>query len=604
MKKLISMLLVLTMVFTLAISASAANFPDLEGHWAKDNMIDLVERGLLKGDSNGNMNPEKETTTLESLVMLSRFYDLDEGTLEAVHDKHSAYVKSKIDPQLSWAYEALEICLAAKIVSENELVGLKLTSSINKETLSVFLVRALQLVGDTKGELKDLTFDDLNTISKGYVPYVAVLVENGIINGDEKNKFGPKLAVKRGVVSAMLSRSLQLLENRDVTLELDGYLPTTTRAGYLEKVTGTVIQIRNNSGVMFQYACNKNVEVTENDKVTVLSSRQYGCPVTLTLQDGLVVKAAVEKETGVTWLQGRLISYNGDTLYFDDMDTGDSVRLSVDKDVVASYNGTSVKLEKLKRNALITVKVEGDVITEVYATTADYEIYGTVHGISLGSTVELLVKDDAGTIFVLPMSISEMPDIYRGTTEVDVEQLVLGDEVKVTVTGGTVAVIQATARKGDLEGVITGVSTTTATTTWKITDQYGDIHTLTLADGAVAYQGDKAIEISRIAMGDTVEVTLYNKEITVIYLLESAASTANKLTATVLDVKKTQDKVTVQLANSTLVYVDTSKAEAMIQASTGKTISLSDLEEDDTVLVYGKYTSNNQFRAATVILED
>ncbi len=603
-KKCIAMLLVLTMVCALIVPASATNkFPDLEGHWAKDNMLDLVDRGLLTGDSDGKMYPDNNTTTLQALVMLSRFYDLDKTTLAEVHKEHGDYVESKVEPSLEWAYSALEICLAAQIVSEKELVGLKLTSPINKQTLSVFLIRAMQMTDATKEDYAPLTFEDTDTIFSSYKPFGGVLVDNGIITGDTQNKFNPTQSVTRGVIATMLSRSLELMEDKGIDLELEGYAPTTQHTALLTKIIGDTIQIRDTAGVTFQYNVASNAKITQNGAPSTLGYTQYGYPIAVTLQEGVVVAADVTVETDVTWAQGVMSSYSSTYLYYTPLGSTDSTRLSLDKDVTVIYNGEVTEMGSLGRNTMVTLKLEDEKITEITGTVADYEIIGTIQALNLGANVEMKVKDSDGTIFVFSMPIGNLPAIYRGTLEVSVERLTLGDKVTVTVTDGTVATIVTDAEEGDVSGVITGITTTASGTTWFISDETGKTNSYVVDSGAVAYDGADSIALSSIALGDVVDVVLYDDMITVVYLMESETN-ANKITATVLHADQGDKLITAQMSSGSLVYVSTAKAGAVILASTGKNYSLSSMDEGDKLVAYGTYTDVSSFQASTVIIED
>ena len=51
---------------------SAASFSDLEGHWAKDYMLELNEMGYLKGYDDDTMRPESSITGATALTLLSR----------------------------------------------------------------------------------------------------------------------------------------------------------------------------------------------------------------------------------------------------------------------------------------------------------------------------------------------------------------------------------------------------------------------------------------------------------------------------------------------------------------------------------------------------
>ena len=108
-KRFFSILLALVMVVTLlpAPRAQAADFRDIEGHWARNNIADAVERGLFSGTSDSTFSPNAPMTRAMFVTVL---YRMDDGI--ALGDSYFIDVD-----QNAWYYDA--VCWA----SENELVA-------------------------------------------------------------------------------------------------------------------------------------------------------------------------------------------------------------------------------------------------------------------------------------------------------------------------------------------------------------------------------------------------------------------------------------------------------------------------------------------------
>ena len=78
-RKIITFIAVLALLFTSVMPAFAAQFSDLEGHWAKEYMEKLVERGIINGYSDGTIRPEGKVTAAETFVMLANLYSLNDA---------------------------------------------------------------------------------------------------------------------------------------------------------------------------------------------------------------------------------------------------------------------------------------------------------------------------------------------------------------------------------------------------------------------------------------------------------------------------------------------------------------------------------------------
>lgn len=610
-KRLLSMLLVLTLLSSLSVPALAASYSDLKGHWAESYIEELSDLGYLTGYTDGTVKPNKTITACEALALLSRFYPVDEDIAEWIHEDYGSFVEAYIDPSLSWAYDEIEICLAAGILSQNELKNLRLTAAIEKELLSVLLVRALQLTDEASEATKDgvtLTFTDTNEITESYRGHIAVLVENKIIEGNDKNQFTPHASVTRAVVSAMVVRGLDYVETLGKDFVLEGYESYSKRSGVITAVTGSTVTFRDESGLSRIYTIPTSAKVTVGGESKVLTDAYVGCYVTIRVENEKVASVTVRNEESVTWLQGTLTdigqSSNSYNLYVKNLDTGKSTRILSPSGATVTINGEKKALSDLKENMFVTLTLKNDRAMEVSAVSGNSTVTGTISSLTYGAPVILNVtSSDGGTVQFL-LDLTDLPTIMRGDNEVTIERLSAGDEITLTIEGSTLKKIAAKSNENTIDGTVTSIVATTAGTTWIITDADGTAHSLTLDPTAAAYQGSKAILVSVVQAGDTVSVVADGKTITEVYLKSSNGNTATKVSGTVLVVDTKAKQITVLNASGKLVYVSTSSVGSIVDATgNGKTISLSNLEVNSQILAYGSYTDGSNFSATSIIVE-
>ena len=166
-KRFSALILALILVFSMSAQAFAAGYSDVaEDYWAEEYITELSSLGYFSGYEDGSFRPNGEITYIETLVLLSRLYDVDETILEYIVDDHAATVATKIPTNLLWAKNELCICLASGIVSANELGKLSLSNAINKKDFALLLVRALQLDGGiTAANSTKLPFTDESSIT-------------------------------------------------------------------------------------------------------------------------------------------------------------------------------------------------------------------------------------------------------------------------------------------------------------------------------------------------------------------------------------------------------------------------------------------------------
>ncbi|MBR6672602.1 MAG: S-layer homology domain-containing protein, partial [Alistipes sp.] len=78
-----TLLLALVLLVSASVPALAAGFTDVpDSYWAKDYIDVLDAAGYLSGYEDGSFRPGEHITVCETLVILSRFYTLDELALQ------------------------------------------------------------------------------------------------------------------------------------------------------------------------------------------------------------------------------------------------------------------------------------------------------------------------------------------------------------------------------------------------------------------------------------------------------------------------------------------------------------------------------------------
>lgn len=611
-RRILSLLLAVLLTAALPVTALAVNnYTDLTGHWAASYILELSDLGYLTGYTDGTVRPEGIITANEALVLLSRFYDVDDAALELIHDDYGDFVESNVDVTLRWAYDELELCLAAGILSENELRNLRLTAPIEKELLSVLLVRALQKTDEADALVDrgvELDFSDTDEIAPAYRGHIAVLVDAGIVEGNSRNEFLPHAQVTRGVVAAMIVRSLDYLEDEGDYLALEGYTDVTRQSGILVDYGSEQLTFRGPDGIVRRYPVAADADVTVQDGDNRLDDNLAGSRLSLRLSEGQITAVTVQNRPNYEYVQGRVSSVarsgTGYDVRFNDADDGKSTRIRLPRGTDVTINDRVEGPEDLEIGMYLTVTYRGDDVSEVSAVSGNVTVEGTVSRMTYGTPAVLEVTTEDGGLVRFDLDLTNLPDIYWGENSAGIDRVTVGSRAELTVRGGRLTEIGLEMSDETLDGIVTSIVSTTGGTTWMITDEYNNTQSLTVSPSANAYQNGKAILVSAVQVGDTVSVVVEGSTIVEIYLVQGTGSSANKVSGTVLAVDDDDSVITLLNTSNRLIYLDVRQVGAILESSSGTAVPLAALKPNEQIVAYGSYVDAANFRAASIIWEN
>lgn len=205
-----ALVLALALLFSLGAAGFAAEespaqrFSDVSpNHWAYDYIEELSSRGAIDGYPDGKFYPEKTVTREEFAKIMVMAAGLvpqpaAESTYADVSLKHwsSPYIETA-RPYMT-AYQSM-----------GQLYFYPFSGAL-REDMAVAVVK-LRGFDPTKADLSLLPamFSDLSSISEVARPYVALAVEQGIINGYNDGTFRGQGTITRAEAAAILYRAFQ-----------------------------------------------------------------------------------------------------------------------------------------------------------------------------------------------------------------------------------------------------------------------------------------------------------------------------------------------------------------------------------------------------------
>ncbi|MCM1149563.1 MAG: S-layer homology domain-containing protein [Butyricicoccus sp.] len=163
--------------------------------WATPYLNQLVNWGVMRGDINGNLYPERNITRAEFVTMMNRAYGYDTTGGNPFADVFTS----------DWYYDDIDIAYNVGYFTGTSANTASPQAELTREQAAVLLARNMMLQG-TSGEV--LGFSDSRDLSEWSRGLVGAVADAGVISGYGDGSFRPKNSITRGEVAAMLSRAV------------------------------------------------------------------------------------------------------------------------------------------------------------------------------------------------------------------------------------------------------------------------------------------------------------------------------------------------------------------------------------------------------------
>lgn len=172
-----------------AVRGTDFSFPDLEGHWAKEEVLSLSRYGIISGYPNGLFYPDKTVNLGEALKIVALSKGLIPNPLPGEH----------------WAYPYFLSLLEEQVLPFDSFEPERKPS---RGEIAEILGRAfypeMEILSDPS--FQDVPFDH------PYFRSIEILHQMGIALGRAKGNFFPEETVSRAELSVLVCRILQLGE--------------------------------------------------------------------------------------------------------------------------------------------------------------------------------------------------------------------------------------------------------------------------------------------------------------------------------------------------------------------------------------------------------
>ncbi|KKP36464.1 MAG: hypothetical protein UR27_C0019G0022 [Candidatus Peregrinibacteria bacterium GW2011_GWA2_33_10] len=175
-------------------------FPDVKGHWAQDYIMDLKEKNIINGYTNGEFGPNDNVTRaqLTKIALLAFEYEVT----QRIEEKPFKDVETN-----AWHAIYIKEAKKQKIVGGFDNNTFKPDEPITRAAALKILLEASKI--DLSDIKNDENFPDINT-SDWYAIYTAFGKKHEIINGYADKTFGPGNPITRAEVAKITLNLINL----------------------------------------------------------------------------------------------------------------------------------------------------------------------------------------------------------------------------------------------------------------------------------------------------------------------------------------------------------------------------------------------------------
>ena len=392
------------------------------------------------------------------------------------------------------------------------------------------------------------------------------------------------------------------------TSTVEGIFADYTKAS--TSSANATIQLIGFDGVTRTYTIPSDATITVDGLVDSLSSSLKDSYVILRLLDEDASVQSVSVDTKSNYVQGviKSVDSSDDTISITRLSNDRTATYDVTSSAVITYDGETTRLRDLDKNDFVTILLnESDDATMIQAYPSSTTTEGTISERTFGSgtdtTITFVVTQKDGTKVSFKVDLSDPPVVERDDEDSTVDKLRVGDEVEFTVRYGEVTRIEATTQNVNLTGTVERIIQEKSGYTLEMLLSDGEEVSYTVDNSVSVTQNSKEVALSSLKPGYKLGLAVNGDQVVAIEI-QQAVNTGNKVSGTILYVDYAEDiiylRATTDAGSEEMVTVEVPSSAVILNASTGGTLVLRDLDTGDSIEVNGSY-SGTIFQA-TIIL--
>ncbi|CEO06619.1 IdeS/Mac family cysteine endopeptidase [Paraclostridium sordellii] len=267
-KKLISSVLLGSILMTPIYSYANPNLNDISKHWAKKEINQFISSGYVNGYEDKTFRPDNSITRAEFVKLVNKYFGFN-------NKEDIKFSDININ---DWYYN--DICIASKsgYINGYEDKTFKPDKTITREEVSKILISIKNKQDNVYDKLNK--YPDKNKVSNWAKPYVEGAIEQGYLKGNDLGLLNPTNNITRAESITILSRVVK--EKPEIKKEVKNEAPVITAKENLILEVGQKFDM-SMLNVKVSDKEDKNLDVKYEGKVNTDSAGNY--TITITAKD-------------------------------------------------------------------------------------------------------------------------------------------------------------------------------------------------------------------------------------------------------------------------------------------------------------------------------
>lgn len=594
MKKVLSLLLVLTMLLSMTTMAGAA-FADVDKNysWAEAAINALSEDKIITGYEDGTFKPGKSITRQEAIVLFSRSLGASAEVNEAIVNLSYGIYEAELGVcSTSYAVKQGAYLVYRNVLSIDEVIDYLSTANRDKELkryeAAVLIAKALGADAWFKSNPTadtSMNFADVNDIPAKYIDYVYYTTALAIMGDMGNNKFGPNETVTRAQIAVMIQRILDTME-----FEFHGGIITSV------DTLNDNLSVRKSDGEIMKFAVPSSGVIFIDGTKSVLSDLDAGMEVVVTFSQGALYEidaVTVAGDSAVAGVyKGKTTDSTGTKINVADISKDGkpvtTYKLSANVSIIANGKETD-DLTAIKADDYVLLEIENGLVTSIASqpkSTSVSNIKVTDINGATDNGVEITVIDDDS--IVSKYIVADDAVVTRNGLKADITDVMVGDSVALTLEYGIVHSIRATGMEKTLEGTVEEITISNQTSYITISNNGAKSKYIMARDCKVNLLGEE-VSVYDLRLGAYVK--LKTSSSTVVEISSQAVETALQVTGTVKTVNASYGLVIIEMQSSSGAMVEKQlfvKSDTKIlDSTTNKMLTLKGLKTGSVITAAG-----------------
>jgi hypothetical protein len=593
------------------MTANAAAFTDISTHWAKSYIERVAAKGIVSGYNDGTFKPDNNVTVLEALVMISRLYEIDDDLKEKIVEEYEPSLKKMTNTLYSeWSFEYLSVIIELGVVSENGIEDMFSKKTIfqqaTREEIAVLLTKAMML-GDEAQNLKvyTLPFADAAKISTSARPYVYVMYDKDILEGDSSKNINPTAKITRAEIATLLDKAYKYIDANDVYPDFDDYVPTTSLNGIITEVSEgsqeSYIYVKGDNEVESIVKINNDTYIYLNGKSADIDDLEEDMLVKCKINsDRVAVKLEADSSTDVVRGIIYYVAYVAPAKITIIDEDDDKITYDLPTDIEVYLDGEEIALKELDEDDEVTLYIDDDEVYQINSVSRIKKYDGTITAIDYNYPIVVKMKTDEGVI--KSFTFNSDVDVTRNDDDSSFDQVRVGDEVTITTEYDEMIAINTIAKEAELSGTIKEILIGDDNKI-KIADEDGATTQYAVSSNVIITIGSSNATIYDLRVGYNVSVNTSGNEIVTIEAsqLQTAKSFSGKIIYINEDDKIIMMQNIKDNGQKELIYL-TFTSNTKIFDTTGATKYFKDLEEGENILSTA-ISQSGEYVAASIMIQ-